>query len=246
MCSNLVLFLILQTYNIIHWLVKYATFIENLIEKQNKKLNLEIVAYLINFIGEIEDFLFKQHFPDLEAERINNLENPNKHVYDELIFKTMEGQDKAFHEACTFVECRFGFTMSDFKTFLEKANSNGSAEWREMSSKCKLPYSKEDLPIVDRIYLKQAYLEYANGIKLNASAISRLITFAQSSENYKEIAMMNIYNIKYRHRDFLKKKNKFDERYFDCLIENDDVLKKDPEIIDMQESLQILKSEKTS
>jgi len=216
------------------FLEKYAAFIEDKLKLENNVLNLEIAAYIVNFISECEDYIFKQEYPELESERISNLDNENKHVYEELIFKTIEAQEKAFHESCHYSECRFGNGMADIKVIIEKAiKNNGSIQWRRESQKCKFPYFKEDLPVIERSELKKAFTEYANAILENTVIIAREIKSAQNVQNYQEIAMMNITTLKYRSKDSLKKKYKFDQKYFDILVANDEVLSKDPEILNL-------------
>ena len=217
------------------WLEKYAVFIEDLLKKEKNKLNIETVAYIINFMSELEDFLFRQDYSELESERIQHLDNPE--VYEEFVYKTREGQDKIFHEACKYTEIRFNYSMIDLKEVIDKSLRNKKNKWRVIHSRNKFPYFKEDLPVIDTKTLREAYIEYVKSVNSNADLISREVIHMENNPDYFEEGNRMIYLIKYRSKDLLKSKNKFEDKYFDSMIANDKVLSKDLDILELKRTI---------
>jgi len=225
------------------WLESYASFIEEKLRLNNNEINLEIVAYVVNFMNELEEYLFKQDYSEIEADRINNVNNVNgEHEYNELLFKTIEAQDKIFHEACNYVEERFKYSMTNLKSMIEVSTSKGVKEWNELSMKCKFPYYNEDLPNLNRYELKIIYLEYGSKLRQNANEIYKEIMKVQNDPKLQEISMLNIYNIKYRAKDNFRKTHQFNEKYLDTLVQNNKDLSNDNEIKELRELVKTMNS----
>jgi len=236
------------------WLEKYALFIEEKIKQSNYTLNLEIAAYIVNFLNEVEEHFFLQNYPEVEADRIASLPNNcsdnkdmntsttilkgDEKVYNELLIKTMEIQNQIFNEACNFLEERFNHKMVDVKNVIEASTKkSGNAEWNKLCYNCKFPYRKEDLPIIDTKSLRKLYLDFGEAFRLNKEAISNEIKNTKKNPYNKETYMLNIYNIKYRGKDSFKQLNNFSDKYLDALIDNDSELKNDNVIINMKEKI---------
>ena len=184
-----------SNHSLSKWLEEYAKFIEGKLSKETK-ISMESIAYVINFISELEEYYFASENPNLENERLAELDNTDKYKYEELIFKTMESTDKMFHEAVNYVESRFGYTMSDLNALIHESARNGQSAFRELSTKCKFPYDKADYPRLEREDLKKIYLEFQNGLIGNSEEVTRELTIGQANPQYQEMVMMNIYKHK--------------------------------------------------
>jgi len=230
-----------KNYKLSKWLENYIEFIQKQLSDSKNELTVKVVAYMANFGRELEEYLMERDFADLENERLNNLDNVIK--YNELIQKTLIARQELNKQADKFIEETFGFKMETIEAAIHKADTKLGANWNKIWHSCNFPYNKDDLPVVKTEVLKEAYLEYSKEMKDNFQKIKDEMDLAERIPHYNDIAQEKIFKIKYMTQDRSKKKYGFNEKYQEALILNNEELKYDQDIINVQKGLPVKEKE---
>ena len=223
------------------WLKQYQNHIAMKLNETQNLLTIEILAFIVNFRRELEDYFLERNFPDLEKERISNLENESK--YSELINKTLQARTETIIRVDKFVEKTFCHKMENIEKAVKCSEKKLGGSWNKIWNICNFPYDVIDLPKVTNEAIKQAYLDYYKEVKDNFKLIKNEMKLAECIPHYSDIAQEKIFKIQYRTQDRTKMKFGIDEKYLEVLINNREELLNDKDIKKMKESMLVQTSD---
>jgi hypothetical protein len=214
------------------WLEEYLEEAKERISKEkDQKYSIETIAFLINLLTEIDDYLFQLNYSFLDEDRLEAFEH--KQIYTQLCMQTIETKNEMYLKAQDYIEKALKINM---KSIDEILRTQEFRNYKEAMKTCKKRYYK--LPEIDKEKLKEAYLSYAKNKMLFQNFEQEQVYIMSRNPEYKMNAMVNIAFYQTKIKDELMIKYKIEEKYLEQLIEKHDLLK-DAEVLRCYEDLNI-------
>ncbi len=196
------------------WLEDYISdVIEKTKENKNYGQSIDFISFVMNLSNELQSYLLKRQNPDLEEERIKNINNEK--AYEELVAETVELHEKSYHEASLIIKKRTGVDLENLSQALQNFERR---QIQEATRTQKKSYYDKDLPLVEVEVLKEAYIFYAKTFTQHTRIAAEQMTLAQRRPEYQEIAFKTIFQNKFLLKDLIKSKFGFDSCFFEDLI----------------------------
>lgn len=196
----------------------------NTISNKNN-LPINLLAFAMNLITELQSYLFNKENEHLELERIKNLNNEEE--YERLVTETVEVHESYYETARNIIYSKTGVNLKNVNEMLSNIDQR---EFKEALNTQKKDYFKEDLPTISIEKLKEAYVFYAKTFAKHTRIANEQTTIMKKRPEYQEIAFKTIFQNKFLLKDMVKQKYNIDTKYLDQLVKEHDLVNSDSEI----------------
>lgn len=203
------------------WLEEYLTEIKDEFRevKARNAYNVGFVASCMNVVGEIQSHLYSQENEDLEKERKANYGDPKN--YENLVMETIENHEKYFPIAADILYKKTGIDLEAIKDHMQKVDQ---IEFRLAMVNDKKPYYDSDLPVLDKIKLKEVYIKYAKTFIQHSRITQEQMAIMQRRPEYQEIAFKTIFQNKFLLKDMIEIEYGVDTKYLNQMVVKEKLL----------------------
>lgn len=205
------------------WLEEYFKEVQEMKKNSKGEICVELIGHIFQLISEVEEFLYLGENKDLEEARIVHVDSEKD--YRALFSETMEARTEFYEKAQSLVESRLGISIAQIE-------QEGLSKLNSPEDKAKLRNARkkyDDVPEVAQANLREAFKYFVTHKKINDHRAQEQQYMASINPEYKTKAMAAIYLAKNKLQDEIRAKYKFDDKYFDQLLEKHGLLS-DPEI----------------
>lgn len=188
--------------------------------QDSKILNEEICFTIENLIIDLADFFYFRDYINQETLR-NDLLDIHDQEYEEICFETLKLQSECIDKAHRYLLSYTGINYEDVRRVIKMNRMN------YLTLKQKYRSISEDIPIVDKKIVKEAYIFFADKIhkvKSDARNIVDLRNQDEKDEMYKSMIIDT-----FRVKDRLQQLYNIDERFLSDLLDKHE-LRADEEI----------------
>lgn len=213
------------------WLEEYINELAEQVKKadQDKPLPLELIAFILNLLEEVEEHIYKNENPDLDTERQNAL--VDKKLYEELVYETILLREQCLDKARKIVEGRLNVSIHNLQEIMAQSDK---AKLKTLLKENKKTYGT--LPDVNSELLKKAYVEWVRTSIVHDRIAMKNFEAARYNPDYRTIAYEMLVFNKFLLKDKIAKDYKIEEKYFDQLLVKHNLLQ-DEEIRACKEEL---------